>query len=123
MVGRRSKRAGPTLQNFLNDVAMHVGQAIVAALEAERQARVIEAQAIEQRRVEVVDVDRIASDVEAVIVGLAEGLTALNPATGEPPCATGDQLEVRLSDSCLRAVQRRLSFPRFLAFVVVPISS
>ena len=63
---------------------MHVGQAIVAALEAERQAGVIEAQAIEQRRVEVVDVDRIASDVEAVIVGLAKGLAAANAAAGQP---------------------------------------
>src|SRR5258706_6202173 len=63
---------------------MHVGQAIVAALEAERQAGVIEAQAIEQRRVEVVDVDRVASDVEAVIVGLAEVLSAANAAAGQP---------------------------------------
>ena len=50
---------------------MHVGQAVVAALEAEGQPRVVEAEQVQQRGVQVVDVDRVGGDVEAELVGLA----------------------------------------------------
>ena len=43
-----------------HDVAVHVGQAVVAALELEGQPRVVDAQAVQDRGVQVVDVDRIA---------------------------------------------------------------
>ena len=76
----------PLREDLFNNAAMHIGQAVVSALEAERQAGVIEAQAIEQRGIEIMDVNRIASDVEAVIVGLAKSLSAANAAAGEPHC-------------------------------------
>ena len=63
---------------------MHVGQAVVAALEAEGQAFVIEAKAMQQRGVQVMDVDRIAGDVVAEVVGLAESLATADAAAGEP---------------------------------------
>src|SRR4051794_8913291 len=63
---------------------MHVGQPIIAALRAERQAFVIDPQAVQDRGVEVVDVNRIAHDVVAVIVGFAVNVTGLDAATGQP---------------------------------------
>ena len=50
---------------------MHIGQAEASALELVRQPRVIDAEAVQDRRVQIVDVDRILDDVVAVIVGLA----------------------------------------------------
>ncbi len=42
----------------------------MAALELEGQLRVVDAQAVQDRGVQVVDVDRIADDVVAEVVGL-----------------------------------------------------
>ena len=50
---------------------MHVGQAVVAALELERQPRVVDAEQVQDRRVQVVDVDAVLGDVVAEVVGLA----------------------------------------------------
>ena len=61
----------PSAQDFLHESPMHVGQAVVAALEAVREPRVVEAEQVQQRGVQVVDVDRVGDDVEAEIVGLA----------------------------------------------------
>ena len=52
---------------------MDVGQAVVAALELEGQPGVVDAQAVEDRGVQVVDVDRVLDDVVAEVVGLAVG--------------------------------------------------
>ena len=43
------------------------------ALEEERQPRVVDAQAVEDRGVQVVDVDRRRDDVVAEVVGFAVG--------------------------------------------------
>src|SRR5262249_50248855 len=53
---------GQQLPDYLS---AHVGQAIVAALEAVRQAFVVEAEQVQDRGLEVVDVDRVASDAKA----------------------------------------------------------
>ena len=50
----------------------HVGQPEMPALELVGQPRVIDAQAVQDGRVQVVHVDRIAGDVVAVVVGLAD---------------------------------------------------
>ena len=78
--------AGPRVsrQDRLHDVAGDVGQAVVAALELERQPRVVDAQAVQHRRVQVVDVDRVAGDVVAEVVGLAVGHARLDAAAGQP---------------------------------------
>ncbi len=51
---------------------MHVGQPEVAALEAERQFRVIQAEQMQDGRLQVVDVDAILDGGEAQLVGGAE---------------------------------------------------
>ena len=59
-------------QQLLHHVAVHVGQPEVAALEAEGQLRVIEAQQVQDRRLQVVDVDAVLDGDEAELVGGAE---------------------------------------------------
>ena len=58
-------------QQGLHDVAVHVGEAVAAALVLERELLVVDAQQVQQRRLEVVDVHRVADDVVAELVGLA----------------------------------------------------
>ena len=62
----------------------HVGQAEVAALRAVGQLRVIDAERAQDRRVEIVDMDRILHDVVAEVVGLAVRDAALDAAAGHP---------------------------------------
>ena len=50
---------------------MHVRQPVVAALVLERQPGVVDAQAVQDRRVQIVHVHRIRGDVVAEIVGRA----------------------------------------------------
>ncbi len=65
------RRGAASGQNWADDRAGDVGQAVVAALVLERQPRVVDAQAMQDRGVQVVDVDRVAGDVVAEVVGLA----------------------------------------------------
>ena len=52
---------------------LDAGQPLVEALELEREPRVVDAQAVQDRGVQVVDVDRVLGDVVAEVVGLAVG--------------------------------------------------
>ena len=63
----RSSR--PSCQDAPDDLAVDVGQPEVAAGVAIGQPGVIEAQQVEDRGVEVVDVDLVVDGVVAVIVG------------------------------------------------------
>src|SRR5205823_3686168 len=56
-------------QERVYHVAMHVGEAEVAALEAVGQPRVLDAEAVQDGRVEVVDRHRVFGNVVAVVVG------------------------------------------------------
>ena len=56
---------------------MHIRQAEVSALELERQAFVVDAQAREHGGVQVVDVDGVFGDVVAVVVGFAVDVAGL----------------------------------------------
>src|SRR5262245_17192155 len=71
-------------QEGLHHLAVHVGQAEVAALEAVGQLRVVEAQEVKDRRVQVVDVYLVLDNVEAQLVRGADGLAPLDPAPGQP---------------------------------------
>src|SRR5262249_19125470 len=71
-------------QQLLDPRAGNVGQAEVAALELVRQLQVVESEQVQDRRVQVVDVDRLFGDVPAQLVGLAEHLAALDAAAGHP---------------------------------------
>ena len=75
-IGRSGRRSSAqqiicSRQQPLDDLAVHVGQAEVAALEAVGQLGVVEAQQVQDRGVQVVDVDLVLDDVEAELVGLA----------------------------------------------------
>ncbi len=63
---------------------MHIGEAVVAALELEGELFVVDAELVEDGGVEVVDADGILGDVVGVVVGLADGLSRLDAAAGEP---------------------------------------
>src|SRR5260221_9475986 len=78
-------RCGPGsgLQDRAQDLAVDVGEPVVAPLELERQPRVVDAQAVEDRGVQIVDVDRVARDIVAEVVGLAVGQATLDAAAGE----------------------------------------
>ncbi len=58
-------------QQLLHDVAKHVGQPERPALELVRQPGVVEAQAVQDRRLQVVDVDLVLDGVIAELVGRA----------------------------------------------------
>ena len=60
-------------QNLLHHIAMHIRQPEVAALEAVGQPGVLQAEQVQDGRLQVVDVDRILADVEAKLVGSAVG--------------------------------------------------
>ena len=65
-------------------VAVDVGQAEVAAGVTVGQPRVVEAQAVQHRGVQVVDVDRLLDGAEAELVGRAVNVAAVDAAAGHP---------------------------------------
>src|SRR5689334_18730515 len=71
-------------QQLFHDLALHIRQTEVAALETVGELRVIEAEQVQQRRVQVVDVDFVFRGVEAEVVGLAEREAGLYAAAREP---------------------------------------
>jgi hypothetical protein len=75
-------------QKFFDDVSVDVGETVAAALEAEGQFCVVDAQAVEQRCVQVVDVDGVLGDVVAVVVGAPVSLPAFDAASGQPQTET-----------------------------------
>ena len=68
----------------MDDAAMNVGQSIVAAGMSVGKSFVVEAHQVEDRGVEVVDVDRGFSHVDAVLVRFAVGDAGLHSGTGQP---------------------------------------
>ena len=61
-------------------MAVDVREAHVAPVESHRRPRVVEAEEVEHRRVEVVDLDAVLDGVEAELVGRAVDRAALDPA-------------------------------------------
>src|SRR5262249_6117572 len=72
----------PSRQDALDHVAMHVGEAEVAPAVAERQLLVVDAHQVQDRRVQVMDVDAVLYGVDAQLVGGAVGQAALDAAAG-----------------------------------------
>ena len=69
---------------------LDAGEALVEALRFETEFRVVDSHAMQQRRVEIKEADRIADDVVGEVVGLAVDNAAFHAATGEPDAeATG----------------------------------
>ncbi len=67
----------------MDDLAVDVGQAKVAAGVAIDQPGVVDSHQVQDRRVVVVDVHRIGDDVDAELVGLAEGESPLHARPGQ----------------------------------------
>src|ERR1043165_4469710 len=76
--------ASTSRQHFAHSPSSQIGQPKLAAAEAIGQAFVIDAEAVQDRRVQVVDVDVILGDVVAVLVGAAVDDAALDAAASEP---------------------------------------
>ena len=76
--------ASPLGQYFSDDLAMDIGQAEIAALMSECQPLVIDAQAMQDGSVKVVDVNRVLLHVVAEVVGFAEHDTGLDTAARHP---------------------------------------
>src|SRR5262245_28516416 len=84
-----SPRASPrgsreSRENLFHDVPVNVSQPEIAPLEAIRQSLVVDPQAVEQRRVEVVNVNGLIDDVVAEVVGFAVDDARLYAAAGQP---------------------------------------
>src|SRR5689334_5643808 len=82
-----SGRRKPALrlgQNLVHDVAMHIRQPELAALELERQLRVVEAEEMEQRCVQVMDVDAIGRGIESELIAFADREAGFHAAAREP---------------------------------------
>jgi hypothetical protein len=68
----------------VHHVSVHVGESEVAARHAVGQLFVIEAQQLQDSRVQVVDVHPVLHGLEAEFVGGPVHLATFHPATGEP---------------------------------------
>lgn len=66
------------------NVAVDVGQPETSALVFESQALVVDTHQVEDRSIEVVDVNRSIDDVVAVLVGLAIDVAAFDTAACHP---------------------------------------
>ena len=63
---------------------MHIRQAIVPALKAVGQPGVVKAEKVQQSGIQVVNMDRIFSDVEAQFIGLSVDVPGFYTTTGQP---------------------------------------
>ena len=66
------------------DLAVDIGEPVVAALVAIGQLLVIDAQLVQDGSLQVVDMDGILGDIDAVIVGLAVAHTATDSSASHP---------------------------------------
>ena len=71
-------------EDGFDDLAVNVGQPEVAAPVSEGQPRVIETEQMQNRCVEVVDVDFVFRDLHTIIISLAVGHPAADSCPGQP---------------------------------------
>src|SRR5438876_5309106 len=71
-------------QNCLHHLTMHIRQPEIPPLEPIRQPRMVDPQAVQNRRVEIMHVHRVLHDVVAVIIRLAVADPRLDSAAGHP---------------------------------------
>ena len=82
--------------NLFYDLAVHIGESEIAALEPVREFLVVDAEEVEHGRVHVVDVDDVLDRVVAEVVRRAVRDAALNAATGHPD---GKSLDVMVASA------------------------
>ena len=71
-------------QNVVDDVAVDIGQPEVAAAVAISQTFVVESDQVQNRGVQVMDVDLVLGDVKAELVGGTISCSRLHPSSGQP---------------------------------------
>lgn len=71
-------------QQRLNNIPVDIRQAVMAALVFERQSCVIDPKAVQDRGVQIVNMNRIASHVVAEVVGFPVRHSTFDPAAGHP---------------------------------------
>lgn len=71
-------------EELRDKVSMDIGEAEVAALKAVGEPEVVEPQEMEQRGMEIVDVDFVFGDIEAEIIGFTESDAWFYSATSHP---------------------------------------
>ncbi len=70
----------PSLHNIFYHVSMHVGETIVTPLEAVGETFMVDAEAVQDRGVKVVNMHRILCNVVAVVVGSPIGEAGVDAA-------------------------------------------
>ena len=81
---------------------MDVGQPELASLELERQSFVINAEQMQHRGVQIVNVDAILDDVVSELVGLTVGRSGIHTAAGHPQREAA-RMVIAAEVVCLRA--------------------
>ncbi len=71
-------------KEFLHHFSVHIGEAVIASLEPERQLGVIETQKLQNGRVQIVYVNAIFGRVEAELIRLAERDSGFDATAGQP---------------------------------------
>ena len=71
-------------EDLFHYIARHIGQPKISSLEFISQPEVINSQTMKDGRLQVVDVHGILEDVVGIVVGLADGQTALDTAPSHP---------------------------------------
>src|SRR5688572_5625532 len=74
-------RSGEDLANY---VAVYVGEAALDAVVVVGEPFVVDTKKVEDRRVEVVDFDRLLGGFPADLVGVSVGEAVLQPGSGQP---------------------------------------
>src|SRR5262249_31273439 len=79
-------RRSRSCEDSLDDRSGDVGETVIAALKTECEAGVIDAEAVEDRGVEVVDMNRVRDHVVGKFVSGTMRVTRLDATTCEPDC-------------------------------------
>src|SRR6266571_6269064 len=79
-----SRRSRHSSEQRLDHFAADVGEALVTALVLVSQLRVVDSQTMQDRGLQVVDVDRVFNNVIAIIIRLAEGDAFLDATARHP---------------------------------------
>src|SRR5262245_47483506 len=73
-------------QNLLHQFAFHIRQPKIAALETICELLVIEADAMKDRRMQVMDMNTVLRNVKAQLIRFADRHAAFDAAPGKPHC-------------------------------------
>ena len=93
----------------MDDVAVHISESIVAALEAERQSFMVETKQVHDCRLQIVNVTLILCHLESQFVGLAVVISALHSSARHPHGETVGEVVAsqNLSFGCAPLPERR----------------